>query len=438
MSSNEKPSSVTTCAPAPAKLFSWTSSPDQENSVVVRPWLTRYEQMEVQELFETKLSFARMDDKDGTGTRISPRIGETGRQLIETKLQVLWANAQVDPRRRPRTQPKRDESATTTTSKDIHTTGRDGSTRDSRSSTSPSSRRETPPEPKIVFAANAYLKYIFMCTARGGHTEVGGYGVHEITGKYRNIIYIKDFLTVRQDVSPAFCSLDADHANELVVALCMADENFNPNQLLACWCHTHPGFSVTPSGTDWNTFADHNAADWAGMIILGKDGQLGAHIRQRGPLYDAIKSIKATVDWESMATPQVAAMITPEAWEEEYMQNIWPSARYYHPEFRQVVRAAFGNGGGHPGLHQYEDPRGPRMIEMPAADPTDFPLAQQQLLLDEINSWLQEQDAESPLITFGEHNEPAPVLQGTPHGNDRDRTTANGTGEPAAAQYPAG
>jgi hypothetical protein len=103
---------------------------------------------------------------------------------------------------------------------------------------------------------------------------------------------------------------------------------------MACWCHTHPGASVTPSGIDWDTFAGHDSADWAAMIILGKDGRIGAHVRMKHAMGTAIKEVTATVAWEDMATPEVASRIDPAAWAAEYEANIWPSARRFHPDLR--------------------------------------------------------------------------------------------------------
>lgn len=338
-----------------------------------------------------------------------------------------------------------------------------------------------------------------MCHARGGHTEVGGYGVHEIVGRFNNVIYIKDFVTVRQKVDPAFCSLDPDHANRLMVEMCTADEHFNPNQLLACWCHTHPGTSVTPSGTDWDTFADHNAADWAAMIILGKDGSLGAHIRQKGVMWEPVKAIVVDVDWENMGSPDVAARITPRAWEEEYVRNIWPSARDYHPDFRRARSRVV--------TYRDPGPRGPRQVELPflcrrdddrglvpirigargdiliADDGRPDDEREQQLDLaqrvknkedeiedlrshiDDLQDQLDHAEAElveleteeldaderalpdtTPLITFGEGNEPAPLLRGMADGiadDNYDPFTGGikpgpGDHRPSAPQHQAG
>jgi hypothetical protein len=173
-----------------------------------------------------------------------------------------------------------------------------------------------------------------MSVAFGGHTEVGGYGIHDPIDPADLRIYVSDFVTVRQAVDPCFCSLDTDHASELLLKLCEEDEDFNPNRMMALWCHTHPGDSVTPSGVDWETFAGHAGSDWAGMIILGRDGRLGAHIRQRGALGGSVKEVHVSVDWEHM--DECATPIDPEAWKDEYVENVWPSAKDSHPDFRRA------------------------------------------------------------------------------------------------------
>jgi proteasome lid subunit RPN8/RPN11 len=338
-SDEQQPKSAPTSEPAPASPFFWGSLPNSANGIVLRPWLTERDQATVQAQFSTKLSFSRVeDDVRGTGTTIMPRIAQEHYRMVEEALTASWAAEGVDPTLRPRHRPQ-PTGNTAPSPPPPGTSSGPGSTRDSRSSTyAPRQRkRETPPEPKIVFTVNAYLKYLYMCHAYDGYTEVGGYGIHDRVGTHKTIIRIRDFVTVRQLVNPVFCSLDPGHANELMVEMCMADENFNPNQLIACWCHTHPGFSVTPSGTDWDTFAEHDLADWAAMIILDKDGDIGAHIRQRGALRSHVSKIEAKVDWAGMASPDVASKIRPEEWEREYLANIWPSAQEHHPKHRKAT-----------------------------------------------------------------------------------------------------
>jgi hypothetical protein len=333
-------SSATTLRLAPPsgsdrmKIFSWASSPSI-GGCSLTPWLTTKECAVVQAQFKTTLRFHYVDDPvHGTATVIIPPILPEYRPRAERALLAHWRETKVDPRRRPSLRPRPAGNAASTGTP-TGKSGPGGFTQNSLFSTSTRPPKEKRPEPRIVFAPAAYLKYMYMCHAKGGHTEVGGYGVHELVGRWNNVIYVREFVTARQRVDPGFCSLDTDHANELVTERCLADERFNPNQLLACWCHTHPGDSITPSSIDWNTFDEHDTADWAAMIILGKRGQLGAHIRQRGALSPAIKEVSVAVDWATLDRPGVAALLRPDDWAAEYARNVWPSAQQHHPDHRQ-------------------------------------------------------------------------------------------------------
>jgi hypothetical protein len=303
-------------------VFLWTPS-TTGGGVILRPWLTNREQVIVQKLFDTKLTFAPAeDDVLGSGTMIYPRIAEANRPAVESELIKVWyregTNISQRQRYRQALAPSPVKAAavkTTTVAKPPI-------------KVAPKSK----PEPQIVFAPSAFLKYLYMCHAHGAHTEVGGYGVHRMAPG--NVIYIYKFMTVRQDVTPTFCSLDVNHANELLMQLCSADEHFNPNHLLACWCHTHPGFSITPSAVDWNTFDDIDSPDWAAMIILNKKLEMGAHVRQRGPLYSPVRKVDVSVDWERL--PDCLDEIRRDDWEAEYMTNVWPSAQRHQPGYHAL------------------------------------------------------------------------------------------------------
>ena len=63
------------------------------------------------------------------------------------------------------------------------------------------------------------------------------------------------------------------------------------------WCHTHPGSSVTPSGTDEETFARcFGGCDWAVMFILGRTGNTYARLSfSTGPGGQIL--VPVGVDW---------------------------------------------------------------------------------------------------------------------------------------------
>src|SRR6185369_6578875 len=96
-------------------------------------------------------------------------------------------------------------------------------------------------EPRLVFAPLAWLKLQFFCHA--GPTEIGGFGIAAAA----DCLYVEDFVTVRQRVSPFSVRFDdaavADFFDRSV------DQGLAPARCGRLWCHTHPGSSVTPSGT---------------------------------------------------------------------------------------------------------------------------------------------------------------------------------------------
>jgi hypothetical protein len=309
--------------PEPAPLLAWEEV-DGGAAVAVRPWLTDDDARIVRALFKDTLKFDRTDGEAGTATTIAPRIAAKDQPTVERALAEYWAAIGIDPARRPKHLPQ-------------PAPPKAGETKAAGYTWSQAPTRREPPEPTIVFSPAAFHKYLYMANAMGGHTEVGGYGVHRLLGEHGTVIYVDEFVTVRQAVTPAFCSLDPDAANEAVVARCVADDAFNPNRFLACWCHTHPGFSVTPSSIDWATFADHDSADWAGMIICDRKGNLGAHVRWRTAFGSRIKEVKVSVDWEGTALG--AGGLDPAAWAAEYEANIWPSAKRFHPDHRVAIGA---------------------------------------------------------------------------------------------------
>ena len=56
--------------------------------------------------------------------------------------------------------------------------------------------------PVLTFAPLAWLKLLYFCHA--GDTEVGGFGI----SSERDCLYIQDFLTVRQQVTPVTVHFD--------------------------------------------------------------------------------------------------------------------------------------------------------------------------------------------------------------------------------------
>jgi len=174
------------------------------------------------------------------------------------------------------------------------------------------------PTPCLTFAPLAWLKLQYFCHA--GNTEIGGFGIAAAS----NLLYVEDFVTVRQQVSPVTVHFDdaavADFFDRSV------DRGLSPDRFARVWCHTHPGASVTPSGTDEDTFARcFGVCDWALMFILGRTGQTYARLAFTvGP--GATVELRTAVDWSSWPTcltKQRELLGTQgEVWQQEYAAHI--------------------------------------------------------------------------------------------------------------------
>jgi hypothetical protein len=140
-----------------------------------------------------------------------------------------------------------------------------------------------------MFAPLAWLKLHYFCHA--GVTEVGGFGISSAA----NLLYVNDFVTVAQDVTAVSVRF-RDEAVADYFDRCV-DAALSPPCFSRLWMHTHPGASVTPSGTDEETFArTFGACDWALMFILGRTGQTYARLAfSAGPGGQVL--IPTVVDW---------------------------------------------------------------------------------------------------------------------------------------------
>jgi hypothetical protein len=111
----------------------------------------------------------------------------------------------------------------------------------------PSPPRARRRHPCLTFSPLAWLKLKYFCHA--GSTEVGGFGITAA----EDLLYIEDFATVRQQVSPITVRF-FDDAVANFFDQCV-DAGLQPKRFSRVWLHTHPGDSVTPSSTDEETFA---------------------------------------------------------------------------------------------------------------------------------------------------------------------------------------
>ena len=180
----------------------------------------------------------------------------------------------------------------------------------------------------MTFAPLAWLKLQYFCHA--GDTEVGGYAVTS----QDNPFFVDDFQTVAQE-STCLSVRFLDTAVAEFFDRCV-DRGLAPQRFARIWCHTHPGASVTPSGTDEETFGRcFGGCDWAVMFILGRTGNTYARLSfGAGP--GGQLPVAVGVDW--LGWPRWleehggALAGLAQAWAQEYAANVtmpptglWPA-----------------------------------------------------------------------------------------------------------------
>ena len=175
-------------------------------------------------------------------------------------------------------------------------------------------------QPGLIFNPLAWLKLAHFCHA--GNTEIAGFA---ITAK-DDLLYVEDFVTVRQHTSPVTVSLD-DQAVADFLDRCV-DAGLPPQRVLRIWLHTHPGSSAQPSGTDEDTFARvFGSCDWAVMFILSRSGETFARLSFHvGP--GAAMQLPVSVDWAAWPSivkdPLFSMAICFAEWQIEFATNIQP------------------------------------------------------------------------------------------------------------------
>lgn len=171
---------------------------------------------------------------------------------------------------------------------------------------------------RLVFAPPAWLKLQYLCHA--GPTEVAGFGL----SAEHDPLYLEDVLVVRQRATPVTVALEDAAVADLFDA--MADAGVPPARFARVWVHTHPGASVTPSGTDEATFGRvFGGCDWAVMAILGRTGRTSARLRfAAGP--EAEVALRTAVDWAAWPAavdgPHRSLADRLADWREEYATRV--------------------------------------------------------------------------------------------------------------------
>ena len=176
-------------------------------------------------------------------------------------------------------------------------------------------RRSDQEKAVLRFSPTAWAKLLFFRDY--GETEIGGFGVCGA----EDLLYVDQFVTVRQEASVASVSFDdaavADYFDAQV------DEGRKPEQFARIWLHTHPGDSPQPSGTDLGTFARvFGGCQWAVMFILARNGKSYARMRFNvGPGGQVLVPVE--VDYSRPFGPS-----DRESWEIEYHANIHADTRW--------------------------------------------------------------------------------------------------------------
>jgi hypothetical protein len=186
-----------------------------------------------------------------------------------------------------------------------------------KSQTSYRLRREQPDT--LFFSPLAWLKLQWFCHA--GDTEVGGFGI----SAEHNPLYVEEFVTVRQQVTPVSIRFDGPALADFFDA--MVDHGLKPDRFGRVWMHTHPGSSPLPSSVDEETFARHlGGCDWSVMFILDRAGQTYARLSvSAGP--GAQMLLPVAVHWSAL-TEAVTSPASLDAqvsqWQTEYKANVHP------------------------------------------------------------------------------------------------------------------
>jgi len=179
--------------------------------------------------------------------------------------------------------------------------------------------------PVLRFSPTAWAKLLFFRDK--GETEIGGFGITAPD----DLLYVQEFITVKQKVTIASVSFDDDAVSNFFED--QVDRGRRPEQFARLWCHTHPGNSPEPSGTDEETFTRvFGRSDWAVMFILAQDNSAYAQLRFNiGP--GGQMEIPVQVDFSK---PFAAS--DQDAWEAEYQVTIHAERLSVTPKAGPVIQ----------------------------------------------------------------------------------------------------
>lgn len=144
-----------------------------------------------------------------------------------------------------------------------------------------------------------------------GESEVGGFGITRAD----DLLFIDDFVTVKQEVSPVTVSFDDTAVADFFDI--QSEQGRLPQQFARMWIHTHPGNSAAPSSVDEETFARvFSNCDFSMMFILARGGQYYSRINFSNP----------SAGWAELPVEVDFAQQFPAAnhaaWEKEFLANV--------------------------------------------------------------------------------------------------------------------
>ncbi len=125
--------------------------------------------------------------------------------------------------------------------------------------------------PALRFGPTAWAKLLYLRDK--SENEVGGFGITDAD----DLLYIQDFVTVKQEVSPVSVKFDDEAVGTFFDT--QVDLGRKPEQFARVWLHTHPGDSPEPSATDEDTFRRvFGSCQWAIMAIVARDSSTYARL----------------------------------------------------------------------------------------------------------------------------------------------------------------
>ena len=140
--------------------------------------------------------------------------------------------------------------------------------------------------PALRFSPLAWAKLLFLRDL--GPTEVGGFAISDA----QDLLYLEDFVLIRQECSPVTVAFDDDAVAEFFDA--QIDVGRRPAQFARVWVHTHPGSSATPSRVDEETFARvFGRSDWPKQSVRAVSAQLNAAASRRKVKYPPMSETRA-------------------------------------------------------------------------------------------------------------------------------------------------